>query len=225
MEEREHYQREDKWWKTEYKQTVAKSQTVACMIMDLMKNTQEVNSNLWAEIKLAHKDVKLVQGEFTAEIGYVWCNFTHENRENGYLQPDIDYSQTYINNMRDGNQTNFDNMNTTVIQLSQFINAALKTMKSMEDKLQQLLFYQSKQPPPKKVVRQTQYCTSRYCGNQYSHSIDHCNEYLKNSFVSNGIENNKIKNGILQCNCWCKRNRIQFKIMEEDMNEWINILF
>ena len=37
--------------------------------------------------------------------------------------------------MRDGNQTNFDNMSTTIIQLAQGINAVLKTLELMKDKL------------------------------------------------------------------------------------------
>ena len=38
--------------------------------------------------------------------------------------------------MRDDNQENFNDMSTIIIQLAQCINAAHKTMKLMEDKLQ-----------------------------------------------------------------------------------------
>ena len=62
----------------------------------------------------------------------------------------------------------------------------------------------------------TQYCTSRYHGHQYSHSIDHHNKPLKDSPDNNGIEDNEIKNGTLQWSCWCKRNRMQLKNTDKD---------
>ena len=61
---------------------VLKTQTLACMIMELMINTHEANDNLQAEIKLAYKDVKLVQ----AEINSTRDSF---KREIGYLQDNI----------------------------------------------------------------------------------------------------------------------------------------
>ena len=50
-EEREHYQCEDEYRKTEHEQMVSKTQTIACMVMNLTKNTHEENGNLQADIK------------------------------------------------------------------------------------------------------------------------------------------------------------------------------
>ena len=143
-----------------------------------MKNTQKANDNLQVEIKLAYGDVKLAQDEFTAEIRNIWVSFKHEigsvwddmksnqnefNREIGYVQDNMKHEMKStwdkFNRKNGYIQTDLDSLReftqNTVIKLAQGIDAThTKTMKSMEDKLQQQQSHKSK-PTPKDAVRQS----------------------------------------------------------------------
>ena len=81
----------------------------------------ELTKSIQSGIQQAHKDMKLARDYFKHEIGYVSAKL--DTKRDATTS-----NQTDINIMRDRNQTKFDNMSTTIIQLAQGINTVLKTL-------------------------------------------------------------------------------------------------